>query len=164
MKKTLMIVCVALTALWSFSALANNRIGVVNMQKLIQDSPQVRALGQKLKQKFSSRRNKVLAMSKELQTLIAQYQKNKAVMSAKELQALKTKITTKETALRTAQVKLQQEMYQAQNQAMTQFVSKLRGVVKTIAKKKNLDMVLPQNTVLYSGNTTDITSDVAKSL
>lgn len=164
MKRLVMVVCVALAAMLSFSAIASNRVGVVNMQRLIQQSPKVKQLGEQIKAKFATRRNKVIAMSKKLQANVVKYQKNKAVMSAAQLAALKAKITAQETQLRTAQVKLQQDLFHAQNAAMTKFVAKLRNIVKAIASEKKLDMVLPRNTVLYSDNSLDITADVEKRL
>ena len=164
MKRLVMVVCVALAAMWSFSAVANSRVGVVNMQKLIQHSPQVKQLGEQIKAKFATRRTKMIAMSKQLQKNIVKYQKNKAVMSAAQLAALKAAITTQETQLRTAQVQLQQALFHAQNTAMTKFVAKLRAIVKSIASEKKLDMVLPSNTVLYSDNSLDITADVEQRL
>jgi outer membrane protein len=148
---------------FSISASAG-QVGVVDMQSVFQTAPQVKKINDNLTSQFQDRKNKIVQMGEQLKADIKKYQKNKAVMSKNDLSSLETKITDEEAQLRQEQTKFQQDVYQAQNQQMAQFLEQVKGVVKTIAGQKKLEMVLPKNTVLYSQDGLDITSDVLANL
>lgn len=166
MKKLMLAVCIALIGMWSVASFAATtpRIGVVNMQTIFRDSPQVKKINASLKRQFAGRKDSIVKMGKQLQSALQNYQKNKAVMSSKDLTALQSKITKQEMQLRAAQAKFQKELFEAQNKQMTAFMNKVRGVVKTVAAQKNLSMVLPKNSVLYSDNNLDLTKQVLSKL
>jgi outer membrane protein len=141
-----------------------SEIGVVDMQQIFQTAPQVKKINDSLTQKFQERKDNLVKMSNELKEDFQKYQKNKAVTGQKELADLQTQIETKEANFRQEQAKFQQDVFQAQNQEMTKFIDQVKGVVKTVAADKKLDMVLPKNTVLYSQDSLDITSAVLDKL
>ena len=163
MKRLTLIAGLLLTMVWSAGALAAH-IGVVDMQKIFHGSPQVKNMSANLTKQFAGRKNKIMNIGKALQANLKKYQKNKAVMSGKNLASLKASITKQELQLRTAQAKFQQDLFAAQNKKMSQFMKQVRTAVKKIATKKKLDMVLPKNSVLYSAGALDITSNVIASL
>lgn len=163
MKRVFIVICISIASLFAMSAIAA-QVGVVDMQKIFRSAPQVKQINATLTKQFANRKTSIMKMGKQLQTDIQQYQKNKAVMSAKELKNLKSKITKEETQLRQAQSKFQQDLFAAQNKKMTQFMDNVRRIVKSIAAKKKLDMVLPQNTVLYSDTGLNITDEVLSKL
>lgn len=163
MKRVIIALCISALSMFAISAFAN-QIGVVNMQKIFQDSPQVKKINANLTRQFANRKQNIMKMGKRLRANIQKYQKNKEVMSAKALTNLKNQITKEEAQVRQAQVKFQQDLFAAQNAKMTNFMNKVRGIVKTIAAKKKLDMVLPENTVLYSDTGMNITSEVLDKL
>lgn len=168
MKRILMLVGMALAVIWSvniFAAPAHpGQIGVVNMQQIFHDSPQVKKINAALTRQFEGRRNNIVKLGKQLQSDMQNYQKNKAVMSAENLANLKNKITKEETNLRRQQMQFQQDLFSAQNKKMEKFMNQVRGIVKTIAAKKQLTMVLPKNSVLYADTGMDITTEVLSKL
>ena len=66
--------------------------------------------------------------------------------------------------LRAEQAAFQQALYAAQNKQMGVFLGKLKGVVKKIATKKGIVLVLPKDSVLYSADNSDLTSQVEDAL
>ena len=163
MKRLLVAISLSLAMIWSISAMAED-IGIVNMRQIFQSSPQIKQINTNLNKQFSPQRDKIVAMGKSLQANIKKLQRNQAVMDKKSIANLRTKIQKQETDLRTAQANFQRALFAAQNKAMGAFMTKLTGVVKTIAEQKKLDLVLPKNSVLYAKDGMDITSEVVKHL
>lgn len=163
MKRVILILGMMLAIAWSVCVWAVN-IGVVNMQQIFHDSPQIKKINNTLAQQFSPRREKIVKMGKQLQADVQKYQKNKSVLSATELTSLQNKITQEETQLRQEQTQFQQELYTAQDAQMTKFMKQIRGIVQTIAAKKELTVVLPKNSVLYAASDLDITSELLSKL
>ncbi len=81
-------------------------------------------------------------------------------MDKASLEKLRNAIAGQEKNLQDAQTKFQQALFTAQNQAMGQLMDQVTAVVKQIADKKNLEVVLPKNAVLYAKDGMDITQDV----
>ena len=148
----------------TFSVFADTSFGVVDMQNVFQNAAQVKKINATLKTQFKAQKEEIDTMGKQLQGDMQKYEKDKTIMSASHLTSLQEKITQEETTLRNAQTKFQQDLFQAQNQAMMNFMNQLRNVIKSIAIEKKLDVVLPKNTILYSKDSTDITAQVVNEL
>ena len=164
MRRLVIALLVSAMALWSVGAMAADRIGVVDMKEIVQSSPQIKKINEQLGRQFASRRQNIMKMGQALQEQLKDYTKNKAVMSKADLDKLQAKITSEEATLRQEQAKFQQDLYAAQNKEMADFIEKVKGVVKTIAAKENLNLVLPNNAVLYSAQHVDITQTVITTL
>lgn len=163
MKRLFIGLCIALATMWSVAIWAEG-IGVVDIQQIFQNSPQVKKINDSLKKQFSSRRDNIVKMGKTMQDDMQKYEKNKTVMSAKDASALKDKVAQEDRDLRAAQTKFQQDLYDAQNKQMGTLMTQLKDIVKTVAADKKLTVVIPKNSVVYSDNSLDITNDVINKL
>lgn len=157
------VVALSLSSL-TFAADAAVKIGVVDMKTILTSAPQMKAINDKLKAQFSKRKEMILAQAKVLQSNMADYNKNRAVLSAAKANALKGKIGSEENQLRSEQMGYQQDLMAAQNQAMTGFLSRLKFSVTKVATEQGLTVVLPKNNLLYSSDSIDITNSVLNSL
>ena len=164
MKKSIIAVSALALGLAGASAFADIKIGVVNMQQVLTTAPQMKKINASLKKQFSGRRAVILKQAKSLQGDVSNYTKNKAVLSPSKSAALKSKIASEESQLRTEQIQYQQAVSAAQNRAMTGFLNRLKLKVATIAKQNKLQVVFPQDALLYAGTNTDITGQVLKTL
>lgn len=163
MKKLLMMICGSFLAVWSINAVAGD-IGVVNMQKIFQTSPKAKSISSSLKSQFDSRRQNIVKMSQDLQNEVKNFQKNQAVLNKAKLAELEKKIGEHSTALRQAQSKFQSDFVEAQNKQMAAFLDEVKAASAKVADKKGLDLVVPNNAVLYAKNKLDITSDVMSAM
>lgn len=165
MKKILIAICLACLAFWSVGASAMSKdIGVVNMQTVFKTAPKARKMNAELKKEFSGRKADIFKMGKELRQEIQNYKKNQAVLGKTKLIALQQKINQQGMKFRQAQMKFRSDLVAAQNKKMAAFLSQVREAAEKVAKKKGLDIVLPNNAVLYSSNAMDITSEVLSAL
>ena len=157
--KKLIICAVAFAATCSASVLAES-VGIVDMKQIFTTSPKVKEVKAELTKRFSPQKDTLDKLAKSLQSDISKYQKDKTVMNKKDLEDLQTQISNEEMQFRQEQTKFQQDVYTAQNQQLEKFMGIVKTAVQTVAQKDKLDLVLPDNDVLYSNNTLDITKQV----
>ncbi|HEX5049462.1 MAG TPA: OmpH family outer membrane protein [Gammaproteobacteria bacterium] len=151
-------------AMLTFSADAQTslKIGVVNMGKLIDGSPQSQAVTEKLKTEFAPRQNEVLKLGKDLQDKQDRFQKDQAVMGEEERLSLERQIRDGQRDLQ----RMQNEYAEDLNARRTEESNKLlRDVVQRIqayASAQKFDLVLTD--AVYVSGTVDITGEVLKAL
>ena len=158
-----MLGCGLVVAAFTMNALADD-VGVVDMKSIFQNSAKVKEINAKLGEKFASDRAKIVQMQKSFKDDMTKLQRDGSVMSKKDAEKLKVTIRKQQAELQAAQAKFQQQLYAAQNKAMSAFMKKVQDVVKVIARRKGLELVLPKNGVLYSAKSMDITADISKKL
>jgi outer membrane protein len=162
--KRVSIAVASLIALFSsISALADG-YAVIDMKRVFTEAPQIKTINDSLQKQFSNRKNAIVKSNDQLQADIKKLERDKAVMSTKDVQALNAKIEKEGSQLREAQMNFQQSLFAAQNEAMKGFMDKVTGVVGKIAQDKKYDMVLPKNDLLYANDKLDITADVLAQL
>lgn len=157
MKK--MVLLGACIAMCSMSAFAGN-VGIVNMKEIFTKSTKVKEIKGELTKRFSPQKEQIDKLANSLQSDISKYQKNKTVMNKKDLDDLQTQISNEEMQLRQDQGKFQQNVYTAQNEQLEKFMTIVKNAVQKVSEKDKLDLVLPDNDVLYSNNALDITKQV----
>jgi outer membrane protein len=163
MKRILCLMGIALAALWTVSSMAAG-VAVIDMQQIFQNSKQVKQINDGLEKQFASQKESVDSLSKQLQTNIDKFKKDQTVMDTKTANTLKDSIRSQEQKLQQQQTDLQRQLFEAQNKAMTQFLDKIKGIVKGMASTKDFDVVLPKNALLYSKDNLDITTQVLSAL
>ncbi len=157
--KKLIVGAAACVAMFSMTAFAGT-VGVVDMKQIFTTSAKVKEIKAQLTKQFSPEKATLDKSAAALQADIQKYQKNKTVMSKTDLDNLQTQISNEEMQFRQDQAKFQQDVYTAQNQQLQQFMAMVKTAVQTVATKDKLDLVLPDNDVLYSNNSLDITKQV----
>lgn len=163
MKKLVFLVGVCLAMLWSVSSWAAG-VAVIDMQQIFQNSKQVKAINDGLEKQFAAQKKSVDDLGKQLQANIDKYKKDQTVMDPKAANALKDTIRDQEQKLQQQQTDLQRQLFEAQNKAMTQFLDKIKEIVKGMAGSQDYDVVLPKNALLYSKDNLDITAKVLDAL
>lgn len=157
--KTIVLGVATILTTVSFGVFANS-VGVVDMKTIFSTSPKVKEIKADLTKQFNPEKTKLETMGVTLSNDIKKYQKDKDTMTAKDKTALENTITTQEATFRSAQAKFQQDVFDAQNKSLTEFMDNVKAAVKVVAEKDKLDLVIPSNDVLYTKNDTDITSAV----
>lgn len=164
MKRLLITLGVSLLSFVSLGAYADASIGVIDMQKVFQSTPQIKQINDGLKKQFADRKNKLDGMGKQLQADIQTYEKNKSVMSKSSLTSLREKVTQEQQQLQKEGMQFQKDVYAAQSKQTKVFLEQIKGIVKNIASAEHLQVVLPKGNLLYSTDNIDITSKVISQL
>ena len=145
-----------------FSSAWATDMGVIDVQAVFRDSTQVKKINADLEKQFAPQKKDLQAMNTKLQDEIKDLNKNGSVMDDAKKNALKSSIQAQGKALHDKQMKFQQDLFTAQNTAMTKFMKQVQGTVAKVAKSKGLDIVVAKNAVLYSKDKMDVTSIVLK--
>jgi outer membrane protein len=144
------------------------KIGVIQMQKILEKAPQVQEINNKMSKKFEPKQKAINELQKKFAEQQAEYQRDVAVMSDADKQKAEKKL--KESAM-----KLQQEMQAVQkevNQARDKEMQALKMLVEKqldkIMKKQDIDIILLRDAVFYipknNKTTVDVTDQVLQGM
>lgn len=173
MKKVLVILFSAIATFSMSGALAATdtattantfRIGVVDVRAVLQKSPQMASMQKKLQSEFGSREKQIQTAQQQLQADADKMNRDNAVMSAGDREALQKKIATETQSLRTMQMGFQKDVYAKQNEAMQTLLNQLQGVIASIAKENNLSLVITKDAIAYASDDVDITKQVINAM
>jgi outer membrane protein len=165
MKKLLIsIMTVGLLGSLAFDANADIKIGVLDLQAVLQQSPQVQSADVKFKKEFAPREQKLKAQANAIQAEVDQLNRNASVMSATQQGKAKDKISKDQDDFQQAQSQFQQDVQTAQGKAMQQILAQIKSVVATIAAQKDYDLVVQKSSVVYAKDQYDVTTEVIKAL
>ena len=140
------------------------KIGVIDLNKILMDSPQVNKAKDRLKKKFEKEEKKITKAQKKFQSTIEKFNKNGPTMKAEDKKKEEKKIIDEQTKLQKMQAKFQQDVGEAQNKAMKDILKKVEDVVNKTSKKKNLDIVITKASLAYNKPELEITEEVIKQL
>ena len=146
------------------AAAADLKIGVVNMQKVLNTSSAGKKAQSVIEQKmksydasFKKDRDSLLSMRDELekkssawsdavkQQKFGEFQKKSAELGSKEREA-------------------NQELRKLQERHVQPVLKKLEEVVQNVAKSGGYDIIVPHNTILFASGKLDITDQIIKAL
>jgi outer membrane protein len=170
MKKLLITISSAL-ALMAHTALAevsadvkDVKIGVVDVQRVIEQAPQVKKINEQLEKEFKKRQADLEKEQKKLQDEVTQLEKNQAVMSAADRGKKEEVLRRQQRNLRLNGEDFQQDANAQQNLQMQQFFEKLAETIEQVAKAEQIDLVLQRDGLPFVSEQLDITSQVVDAL
>jgi outer membrane protein len=141
-------------------AMADTKIGVINLQDLLPKLPEMKQASDNLKNTFSDREKQIIAAQNDFKKSAADYQKNSAVMSQSDRQAAEQKLAQSEQNLQQMQASFQHDYMDAQSKAINKLMTDLKAVVQKVAIKDKYSVVLISASVAYSDPSLDITNEV----
>ena len=136
------------------------KIAVVDLQKIMQTSDEMKTIQAKLEQEFKPRRDKLMGMEADLKTDMDAFKRDSAVMNQAKRKEAEEKIMTAQQQLEREGQQYQQELNVAQNQAMEKFYNKIRDAISNVAKEKKYDLVLQKDAAPFSIDQLDVTDQV----
>ena len=138
------------------------RIGVVSVNRLLEQAPQFRAAMQALQEEFAPRQRELVAMQRSLQEKQQTYQRDGAVMGEAERLDLEREIREGERDFAREQGNLNEDANIRQNEELSKLQRSLLQEVQDFARSAGYDLVVAD--VLYSSSAIDITDDVLRTL
>lgn len=138
---------------------ADLKIGVVSVERILTEAPQVDAVNTKMLERFGPQRDDLKAKEKEITKMQENYKRNELVMTEDKLNELKKDIITKIQVLKQTEAQLAQEVNTVRNQELAVLQQQVRGIIDDIAKKGKYSLVLSEG-VAYTSKKLDITDKV----
>lgn len=142
---------------------ADIKIGVVDMQKLMKESPQAQAAGKEMQQKFGSRRNAIIAQQNQIKALQDKINRNGSVMSSEQLQNLQNQLDSDQQDLSRKESDFQADLNAWQNQKLGPIQQMVVTEVQKYAKAHQFNLIMGLG-IVYADGTVDVTDQVLAQL
>lgn len=145
------------------AAQAQMKVGVVNVQKLLQDSPQAKASMQALQDEFAPRQRDIVQQQNTLKTRQDRLNRDGAVMAEAERRNVEREVRDGERELARKQSEYVEDLNVRRNEELGKLQNSLLQEVQAFAKAQNFDLIVGDG-VLYAKDTMDVTSQVLAAL
>ncbi|OGV47229.1 MAG: hypothetical protein A3F46_03015, partial [Legionellales bacterium RIFCSPHIGHO2_12_FULL_42_9] len=140
------------------------KVGVVDLQKIMQTSAQMKVIQQQLEKDFKPRRDKLVAMEANLKQDMEKFKRDSTVMSDAQKKELEKKIITAQQLFERQGQQYQQELSTAHNEAMEGLYTKIRSAIKKVAEAQKYDIILQKDAAPFSVDSLDVTPEVIKNI
>lgn len=142
---------------------AETRVGVVALERLMQESPQGKAVGDLLKDEFGTRQRDLETQRKDLQLREEKLNRDRAVMADSERTDLEEQLRTRQQKFQRMASEYEDDVNAARNKLLGNLQRVIVREVQAYAKEGNYDLVIGAG-VLWASPTTDLTPAVLKRL
>ncbi|MGH8398263.1 MAG: OmpH family outer membrane protein [Gammaproteobacteria bacterium] len=142
---------------------AEAKIGVVDMAKLLQQSPQAQAATAEMHRKFDSRGKELQSDQDKIKNLQDQISRNGAVMTASQLQNLQNQLDNLQQQFSRKQEDLQADVNTERNQELGKIQQAILKAVHEFAKSQKYNLIIGEG-VFYADSTVDVTDQVLSQL
>ncbi len=150
---TLLLCAVATTGIAS----AQLKVAVINSQKALLDTEEIKKAQKDLEAKFKPRQDQMAKLDKDLQDIQAQLQSGKLnQLGEQDAQAQGQR---KQRELQRLQQDLQEDVDRERNDILQRAGTRMQEVVKKLAEEKGLDLVVDTSNTVYYKAALEITPD-----
>ncbi|GMM83158.1 molecular chaperone [Pseudoalteromonas phenolica] len=164
-KTTALSILAALMMGTSASALAH-KVGIVDMQSIYQQIPQMAKIEQQLQTEFAERRQELEKLQGDIRFEAEKYKRESATMSEEQKAALEGKIRDMQKQLAEKGRPLEQEIKARQNQELAKVQKLIIDTIQSVAKNGKFDEVKVKDTTIYFNpdKVTDLSSKVVEAV
>jgi len=142
---------------------ADLMIGVVNVPKLLEQSPQKAAADKVLEERFGARANDLRAEGEALKKLEERLQTDGATMSSTQKADLERELMDRGRELKRAQDNFREDLNFARNEEYGKVQRDVLQAIVRVSEEGKYDLVLTEN-VVYASQRVDITEKVLQQL
>jgi outer membrane protein len=146
----------------SAPALAEFKIGFVNGQRVVNESPQAKRAKQKLEKEFEKRDQELQQLSKRLQSLQENLEKNGVTMGESERRNKEREFNDLNRDFQRKQREFREDLNLRQNEEMAAIFERANRVIKQIAEAEKYDLIVQE--AVYFSPRIDLTEKVVKAL
>ncbi|MHB1948971.1 MAG: OmpH/Skp family outer membrane protein [Gammaproteobacteria bacterium] len=166
MKKLLLLIITSLTLalMTGLSYAAELKIGIINLNQILQKSPLMISLNDDLVKQFKPRQDELVNAQKQLQDENNKLTINGATMSNDERSKLQNKIIADQANVQILTASLQRDVAIAKDAALQKFMAKLNDVITKIAKDGNYDLIEQNSNFAFINGKLDITQQVLQEI
>ena len=138
---------------------ADTSVAFVQASRLLNESPQIKQLKQRVTKEFASREERLADMQKQIGALQAKLEREGQMMGADQQRRLRHDITTRQLKYKHARDELAQDKQLRYSEEEERLGRVIREVIGQVAQDEKIDMVL-QSGVLWYSPKVDITEKV----
>ncbi|NND60683.1 MAG: OmpH family outer membrane protein [Gammaproteobacteria bacterium] len=142
---------------------AEMNIGVVNIGRLIEESPQAKSAMKALQDEFAPRQRNLMTEEQGLRDEQAKLERDAAVMGENEARDAERNLRSRARELARKQNEYLEDLNLRRNEELGRLQRVLLEEVQTFARERNYDLIVGDG-VLYASNTVDVTAEVLAGL
>jgi outer membrane protein len=135
------------------------RIGVIDPNRIVEESPQYEEARNLLSAEAQDRETELSSQQEDIDRLEARLERDGALMRADEVTRLRNDIRARERRLRYAREELQADFALRQSDLRTKLVKQVEEVVEQVAKENGIDLILSEG-VVYSSARVNLSDEV----
>jgi outer membrane protein len=139
------------------AANAQVKIAVINTQKALLDTEEIKKAQLELEAKFKPRQDQMIKVQKELEDIQAQLQSGK--LNELGTQEITAEGQRKQRDLQRLQQDLQDDVQAARTEILQRAGTRMQEVVKKLADEKGLDIVVDSANTVFFKTTFEITTE-----
>lgn len=134
-------------------------VGYVDLQYLIDNSPQAQAATENLEQRFGPQQEELRQKQEEFQRLQERMQKDGLVLSESEREEMETRMRELKRDIQRGQEAFREELNIQRNSALSEVREAVLQAVQNLAKEEGYDLVVGQG-VLHASDEVNLTDRV----
>ncbi len=154
-----LLVCAALCAFGEIAG-AQSKVGVINLQKAVLDSAEIKAASAAMEARYKPRVSRIDQLTKEIAAISDNLQKNSGKLTPQAEANMNAEGTRKQREAQRLQEDLQGDIDRERNEILQRSTQKMQDVVKKVAEEKGLDLVVDVTNTIYFRGALEITTDV----
>lgn len=140
------------------------KIGVVNLFRLMEASPQADEAGRRIEEEFKSKERELLASQKRLKALEEKLSKDGDVMSAGERRKLERDIIAKRRELKRKDDEFTEDMNFRRSEELAKVQQGIAEAIKVVAERDKFDLIYRREAIVYVSDRVDVTPKVLEIL
>lgn len=135
------------------------RIGVVDVDRLVNESPQASRARTSMAKQFARRKNELEAASENLRQDMERLNRDGSMMSDDDRARLQTRIRERQRELQMRQGQYNDDVGEAEQKEFKQMRADIRRVIDAYAREQDFDLMLGDG-VLYATDAVDVTDEI----
>jgi outer membrane protein len=153
----LLFAVLALAAVGAGAANAQVKIAVINTQKALLETDEIKKAQRDMEAKFKPRQDEIIKTQKELEDIQAQL--NSGKLNELGTQELQTEGQRKQRELQRMQQDLQEDVERERTDILQRAGARMQDVVKKLADEKGLDIVVDSANTIFFKTAFEITTE-----
>lgn len=148
-----------LAFLMASAAPAQVKVGIVNLQRAVLESAEIKQASTAMENKYKPRQADAQKIEKELQDIQNQLQTGAGKLAPDAEAELQARGQRRQRELQRMSEDLQNDVDRERNEILGKASQQMQTVVKKLAEEKGFDVVVDSTTTLYFKSALDFTSD-----
>jgi outer membrane protein len=148
---------------WGAQATGPLKIGVVNIQRLMQEAPQMQTATQALQAEFGAEEREIIALGATLKAREEKLVKDQATMSQSQFSSAERELSEGYIDLEAKQRKVQEKLNTRRNEELGKLQRLVLEEVQKYASANTYDLILADG-VLFAANALDVTAPILDAL
>lgn len=161
--KTMVPVMAVMASMLAAPAMAEIKMGVVDFRRVLEESPQFKAVVDSLRNEANAKVRDLQALETSLKTKVDRLTRDRATMSADQVARMEREIRDGERDLARRRAEAQEDTNLRQNEEIAKVQQVVINEIRAYAQAQKFDVVMADG-VIYASQSLDITQAVLQSL